>query len=411
MASSAQLTSLVLVSPENLLNPVPLYSELRSKDPVHWSPEVNAWFLTRYEDVRNSFRDSRMSAERLGFFEHQFQALGPGVIDEFLQSARLQMPNHDGPNHIRLRRQTNAGFTPQALDSWYPAIRRTMNALVSRLQPLGRMDVVEEISHQLPPLVIAELFDIPAEERDKFMAWAKPIADFSNPGAGADLVQVASNANKAVRDFGAYLKLRLEERRKNPGTDVLSLMLHQQEAGKMTEDELVANAILLLFAGHTTTTDQISNGVHDLLSHPDELRKLREDPTLLKAAVEEMIRFHPAVPFVFRIAKEDMQLRGKTLKQGQVVFLGIAAGNRDPEVFSEPDRFNITRADNDQKHLSFGFGAHRCLGAGLARRELEIALEVLLERLPTLRLDEEKQPQLQCTGLSFRGLSSLPVRW
>jgi cytochrome P450 len=409
--TSAPLPSLNPVSPENLLEPVPLYRELRGKDPVYWSDTVRGWFLTRHDDVLSCLRDPRLSAERAAFFEQQLQGLGLDVIQEFLRIIRLQMPNHDGPNHVRLRRQANVGFTPQALESLCPAIRRTMGALVERVRPLGRMDLVANISHQLPPMAIAELFDIPEDERGRFMGWARPIADFCTPGAGTDMVQMARRADEAIREFRLYLERLIEERRANPGKDVLSMMIHAQEEGRMTVDELVANSILLLFAGHTTTTDQLSNGIHDLLRHPDELRKLQDDPRLLKSAVEEMIRFNPSVPSVFRIVKEDLQLRGKTLRKGEVVFLWYAAANRDPEVFPDPDRFDITRKDLHHKHLGFGMGAHHCLGADLARRELEIALEVLLERLPTLRLEEGRPPELKCNSLSFRGFNSLHVQW
>ncbi|MGZ3459254.1 MAG: cytochrome P450, partial [Archangium sp.] len=208
-----------------------------------------------------------------------------------------------------------------------------------------------------------------------------------------------------------YLLPIIEERRRAPGTDALSLMLQAQEQGRMTPEELVANIILILFAGHTTTTDQLSNGLYDLLTHPDQLQKLRKDPGLMTSAVEEMLRFTPAVPAISRVAAEDFQLRGKNIRKGDLVFLLMASANRDPSAFAEPDRFDITRDSSRQKHATFGFGAHHCMGAGLARRELEIGLSVLLERLPTLRLDEARPPQVKCHGIGFRGFDSLPLRW
>jgi len=167
----------------------------------------------------------------------------------------------------------------------------------------------------------------------------------------------------------------------------------------------------MLIAGHTTTTDQISNLVHDLLTHPEQLQMVRNNPSLLPTAVEESLRFHPAVPFHYRIAAEDIPLRGRTIRKGDVVFFGLAAANRDPQHFHEPDRFDITRDAMAQKHMSFSFGPHHCLGANLARRELEIGLEILLERMPRLRLDEERPPRQKAESLVFRGFHSLHIRW
>jgi cytochrome P450 PksS len=273
------------------------------------------------------------------------------------------------------------------------------------------MDLVPSISYLMPPLVIAELFGIPPEDRERFQQWAVPLAQFSSPTVGMDMVTVARQANEAVLEFNQYLGAAIEERRRRPGDDVLSRMIHVQREGGMTQEELVANALLILTAGHITTTDQISNGVHDLLTHPDELRKLQRNPELVKSAVEEMLRFSPSVSFAVRIATESFQLRGRDIREGDVVFLGMAAANRDPAVFPDPDRFDITRDTTHQKHQSFGFGAHHCLGAGLARRELEIALLVLLENLPGLRLDETRLPRFKCNSLLFRGFESLHVRW
>jgi cytochrome P450 len=318
----------------------------------------------------------------------------------------------DGREHVRLRRQVNSSFTPQRLDAWLPYIRRTMRDLLDRVQPRGRMDVVAEICHQLPPLVIAEFFGVPVEDRGDFLKWTGPIAQFSTPSVGADRVKIAEEATKATHGFIEYVGTLVEKRRRDRGgTDALSQMLHEQEGGGLTTEELLANAFLILFAGHTTTTDQLSNGLNDLLTHPDQLQKLREDPSLIKSTVEEIIRYNPAVPYTMRVAAEEFQFHGKTIRKGDLLFLGMASANRDPEIFPEPDRFDITRNSMMQKHLSFGFGPHTCLGMGLARRELEVAIEELVRQLPALALDETQQQQLKWQNLSFRGFAELHVRW
>jgi cytochrome P450 PksS len=271
------------------------------------------------------------------------------------------------------------------------------------------MDMVTAISDHYPPRVIAEIFGVPGEER--FKTWAEDLATLASPPPGSDMAQLARRANDAARDFGVYLSDLIEQRRRSPGQDVISLMLHSLEIGKMSEEEFVANSLLLLSGGYKTTVDLLSNTVHELLSHPEQYNLLREDRSLMKAAVEEALRFRPPLPFFVRVASETFQLRGQTIREGDVVFLGMAAANRDPAVFPEPDRFDITRELTQHKHLSLGFGAHHCLGAGLARREIEIALDVLFDRMPGLRLDEERPAKVKSSSFLFRGFESLPLRW
>lgn len=413
MASAAPKTQLNLVSPENLLNPFPLYKELRENDPVHWSEEVHAWILTRHDDVLNGFRDPRLSAERSRLFVQTLQMAGIDLEDarDVLEVTRQHMANRDGPEHIRLRRSAGPGFSPQVVDSWQPSIRRIMNYLVDQVQAKGRMDLVPAVSYVMPPLVIAEVLGVPPEDREHFQKLSVPLGDFTSMTPLMDMGKVTRDANAAIKEMSQYLSAKIAERRVTPGHDVLSLLIHNQETGRMSEAELVANSIIILLAGHLTTTDQISNGLHLLLTHPQQLRALQQDLGLLKPAVEEMLRFNPAVPFMHRIAVDDIPLRGRTIKKGDMVFLGLAAANRDPQLYENPDVFDITRDNITRKHMSFAFGPHHCLGAGLARREMEIAFEVLLERLPGLRLDEEQPPRIKCMSLTFRGFESLPVRW
>ncbi len=410
--SSAPLPSRNPVSPENLLNPLPLYAELRESDPVHWSEALHGWVLTRHDDVAACFRDSRFSANRVKMFEAQAGALGPDVLVDYLGIARHQMLMKDGADHIRMRRQTMAAFTPEALSSWRPSIYRIINLLLDQVHARGEMDLVKDISYHFPPLVIAEVLGIPAADREMFQAWSAPLAEFSGPGLDVDMVALARRANTAARELYEYLVRHIEHLQKHPGHDALSQMLHSETSvGHMDPTDLAATSQLLLTAGHLTTTDQLSNGVYDLLTHPEQFKKLLEDPSLIRSTVEEMLRYSPAVPFFHRIVAEDLVLRGKTLRKGDVVFLGMAAANRDPLVFPEPDNFDITRSHMHSRLMTFGHGPHHCLGAGLARRELEIAVEVLIRRLPGLQLDERNAPQLKFHSLVFRGFTQLPVRW
>ena len=414
MASAARKLQLNPVDPENLLNPVPFYKELRENDPVHWSDVVHGWFLTRHEDVMNGLRDSRLSADRGKVLEHQFQMMGlsPESIREVTDTFKRQMACKDGAAHLKPRRQTAAAFTPQVLDSWRPLIHRTLVTHLDKLRGRREADLVPELFYQMPPLVIAELLGITPEDRERLQQWGEAVTQLTSTGAAKNLLEVARQANEGQARINQFLTNLVEERRRAPGDDLVSHMLRsQQQDGGMTTEEIVANTSLLLAAGHLTTTDQLSNGLYELLMHPEQLALLRREPSLLKPAIEEMMRFAPPVPFVHRIAVDTIELRGRTIRKGDVVFLGLAAANHDPAAFKDAEYFDISRDPHQQKSMSFGFGPHHCLGAGLARRELEIAFEELLHRMPELRLDMTKLPRIKCGGLLFRGFESLPVRW
>jgi cytochrome P450 len=399
-----------IVSPTNLLNPVPLYRHLQESEPVYWSQEIQSWLVTRHEDVTALFRDPRMSANRMRIFvEHQLRGVGAESIQGFLRIADRQMLNRDGAEHARLRRNANPGFTPQALEGWRSTIRQTTESLLDGVQHAGRMDVVPEFTELLPSRVIMDLFAIPAKDRKDFQQWSNDAVGLFGITTQDDVQEVAKRTNAGNVNLFEYLKRFAAERRVKPGSDMLSTMIHAQEEGRLDEDELISNALLIVVAGHVTTVDQLANGVHALLTHPEQLAKLKEDPSLIKSAVEEILRFVPSVPFIHRIATEDIELRGHTIQRGQVVFLGMAAANRDPSVFPEPDRFDITRQNN--KHLAFAFGPHACIGATLARYDMEFGIGRLVDRMADLRLDEERAPRIKCHSLVFRGFESLPVRW
>ncbi|MFL5354099.1 cytochrome P450 [Archangium sp.] len=414
MASAARKLQLNPVDPENLLEPVPFYKELRENEPVHWSDAVHAWLLTRHDDVMNGLRDPRLSADRVQVMEHQFRFMGlsPESVSALLDTLRREMAVKDGGAHLRLRRQVGPGFTPHLMDTWKPAIRRSFVSLLEEVRAQGSTDLAAGAFYLMPPRVIMELLGIPPEDRERFMTWAEPCAQLVSPGPAMNFVDLARRANEGQREITRYLTAIVEERRREPGQDILSLMLSvPPEKGGMSTEEVVANASLILSAGYLTTTDQLGNGLYELLTRRDQLELLRKYPELLPSAVEEMIRYCPAVPFTSRIATETFELRGRTLRKGDVVFLGLAAANHDPAAYPDPDSFDITRDPHQQKHMSFGFGPHHCMGAGLARRELEIAFEELLQRLPALRLDETRMPRIKCNGMLFRGFESLPVRW
>ncbi|HSN98473.1 MAG TPA: cytochrome P450 [Candidatus Nanopelagicales bacterium] len=396
-----------LMSPEALRDPHPVLHRMRAEDPVHWAEALNVWILTRYDDVTGMLRDPRLSAQRADMVALQGRPGGdPAVMKDFVRVMRDMMLMKDGAEHTRLRKLGNRGLTAATLDSLRPIIQRITNDLLDRVAPNGRMDVIQDLSALLPSTVIAELFRIPEEDRPRFQAWSEDLMRFVSVPAG-DVEAIARAANRAIVELEAYFLGMLEERRGRPGDDLLSLFLSEQEEGRFSPEEICAQCILLISAGHVTTIDQLGTTVWNLLTHPRELEKLRAAPELLSSAVEEALRYDPAIPFINRITAEDMEVGGKRIPKGHMVFLGVAAANRDPAVFADPDRFDITRADS--RHIAFILGPHTCLGAGLARRELEIGLRTLLRRMPGLRLDPEDPPARQTENLALRGFYRLPV--
>ena len=398
---------LTLVSPAGIDNPHPTYQLLQKTDPVHWSEPLQAWFVTAHEDVWSIYRDPRFSADRTDLFvQHQLRGIDPSIAKDYLRLARSMIVMKDGAEHARLRKHENRALSQTNVDRWRPMVRQVITDLLDKVQDKGKMDVVADISQPLPSLVLTQMFAIPAADRTKFQEWADDASAFF--GVTPENVEtIARKANAAMVELELYMTAIIEERRRKPGDDLVSSLIDYEGRGMLSKDELVANAIHILIAGHVTTIDQFSNGVFDLLTHPSELARLKADPKLLSHAVEEVIRFNPSVPFMHRIAIEDVKLRGKVVKKGQLVFLGMAAANLDPSVFPKADTFDITRPVG--KHLSFGAGPHTCVGAGLGRRELEIGFEQLFARMPALRLDENNPPKRRANGLTFRGFGTLPV--
>jgi pimeloyl-[acyl-carrier protein] synthase len=311
----------------------------------------------------------------------------------------------DPPDHTRLRALVSAAFTPRIVQALAPRIADIAEGLLDEVEPTGSFDLIRDYAFPLPVIVIAELLGIPPQDRMRFRDWSIAL------GAAIDLrtspdVYVA--ASEATGEVTAYLREIVAERRAEPREDLVSaLIAAESEGGPLDEEELIAMCVLLLVAGHETTVNLIGNGVLALLRHPEQLELLRSRPDLYDGAVEELLRFDSSVQFTFRYAREDIELRGRSISRGEQVGLVLGSANRDPERFSDPDRLDVTRAS--LHHLAFGMGIHFCLGAPLARLEARLALETLFRRLPGLRLVEE--PLRWRPGIGFRGLEALPLRW
>jgi len=416
MASARPATSspqefdlfLPLRSKGGLENPFAIYALLRTVRPVMKMPiegydGPGVWFLTRYHDVHDALRDPRFLVDRMRatIIRENVERL-PAFLQQTTQGLR-SMLTMDPPDHTRVRKLVNKAFTPRRIESLRGHIETIVDELLAPVMNVGQMDVIDTLAAPLPAIVIAELLGVPSEDHRQFKSWASEIvATLGQPTLGARRAAAAP----AMQKLFGYLSEIIADRRKEPRDDLISAMvLAQEEDDALSDMELLATSNLLLIAGHETTTNLIGNGLLALLREPDELERLRGNMTLLPTAIEELLRYDGPVQATVRVAREDLEIDGYQIEEGSLVLVGIGAANHDPAVFNEPERLDIGRDPNP--HLAFGFGAHFCLGAPLARLEGEIALRVLLERFPNLTLATEA-PEFRSNPV-LRGLVSLPV--
>jgi cytochrome P450 len=314
------------------------------------------------------------------------------------------MPYTDPPYHTRLRGLANKAFTPHVVAQMRPHIQRLLDDLLDPVQNDGRMDVMQAVAYPLPATVIMEMLGLPLERRPQFKRWSDEV--FATIGVVRHDPQVMSQGLAGLEQATDLLRLLHDQVEREPKSDLFTALAMVVDAGnRLTREELYANILILLAAGHETTTNLIGNGTYALLTHPDQMRILRDHPELIANAVEEMLRYDNPVQVTYRVAAEDVAIGGKTIRRGQIVNLLLGAANRDPERFQDPDRFDITRSEIHQ--TGFGAGIHYCIGAPLARLEGQIAFSTFLRRFPDMHLETE---QLEWQDHpSFRGLVSLPV--
>ena len=391
-------------APGMLANPYPMYQALRQFAPIYWSELMDSWILTRYEDVDFVLTDPRFSADR-GSARNRFAEMVKQQQEDFGPFSLAQtMLTSDPPEHTRLRRLVSKAFTPRAVEDLRPRIQQIVDELLEGVHAGAEFELVSTLAYPLPVIVIAEMLGVPATDREKFKHWSDEIvATLGGPTVPQDLI---ARARQAIEELAVYLSDHIADRRQNPRNDLISGLVAAEEQGQvLSEQEIFATAILLLVAGNETTTHLISNSVLSLLRNPDELQKLRDDPSLAANAVDEVLRYDAPVQMALRTAREDIEIGGKTIPRGQQALVLLASANRDPEQFLAPDEFDITRTANH--HLAFGFGIHFCLGAALARLEGEIAFRALVRRFRGLELMTETPEYKE--NIVNRGLRVLPV--
>jgi cytochrome P450 len=390
--------------PAFIADPFPVFRRLRDEDPCHWSPRLKAWVLTRYEDVKRACVGESMSSDRLRPF---FAALPPpeaARIADIIRYLSLWMVFRDPPDHTRLRRLTGRVFSLKAMRARRPSIEALCAMLLERLEGRPAFDFVTDFAGPLPGLVILDMLGVPRGELGRIKRLSDDMALFI--GSSRNLPDKYDTAEAATHEMAALFRGLIAERRAEPRADLLSELVHLDEAGdRLSDDELVASCILLLFAGHETTTNHIANGLAALLRFPGEMAKLRADPGLAARAVEELLRYDGPSGAQVRIVREAHELHGKTLRPGERVFVMLNAANRDPRAYPDPDRLELER--DGVPHLTFGFGPHLCLGFPLARLEGEISLPAVLARFPRIEPDGEAD---WLNSMVFRGMTSMPVR-
>jgi cytochrome P450 len=381
-----------LFEPDIMAAPYELYRELREADPVFWDPFLHAWVVTRYADVVTVLQ--RFSADRTLTTE-QLSAMGLSSLTPIVEVMKRQMLFRDPPYHSRLRSICAAAFTPSRVAVLQGHIQRIVHRLVNR-----------RIAALMPAIVTAQMLGVPVEDHESLKRWSIDFAEIlgnfqHNPDRVARVLE-------SVEEMTVYFRAAIRRQATDPREGLVNALTTAAADGThLTEEEIIANCVLTMIGGQETTTNLIGSGVLTLLRHPAQMKMLMDDPALISSAVEELLRFESPIQHTARVAHEDVTLGGKQIRRGQSVIAVIAAGNRDPERFHDPDTLDLKRPDN--RHLAFGWAAHFCFGAPLARMEGQIAFGILLQRMHNLELASNRVVWHENLGL--RGLTGLPVRF
>jgi pimeloyl-[acyl-carrier protein] synthase len=396
-----------LLHPDFISDPVPMIDRMLREQPIAFDPRMGGWLIGRYRDIMALHRDPRLSCQRTHLVTATLPTDLHDMIEPFLVWARQGIAMSDPPRHTRLRRLASHAFQPghlARLESW---IQSVVDELIDGVIDAGEMELVSDFACPLPQRVISQMVGISTADRDKFIAWTSaPLNVITSGSNSADTIQQALDAVAELKDyFGALIPQR--RKRLVEGEILSDLIAASEQQDRLTTEEITVVAADIMSGGYHTTTHLISSLMLQLLRHPDQLALVRKDPDLAASAVEEVMRYEPSITFNTRAVTEPIEYEGARFEPGQLLYLITCAANRDPERFPEPHRFDVTRKDN--KHLTFGLGAHFCLGAPLARMEARIALRRLLERLPDLHLPE--QPIERLPYMAMRPLARLVVRW
>jgi len=401
----AALSAKEFFTPDFLRDPYSTYRRyLDGRGVQYLDIHGGVWAVFKHADCSSFLRDPRLSAKRTGTLIDEFPAEKQKEFVELARTFSLWMLFFDAPEHTRLRKLMNKGFSPAAIESLRPQIEKIVDRLLIPLRKNHRMDILPLFAHPLPAYVIAEMLNVPESFRQQFIHWSNAIATlFGNPHRGLDDLVAAQ---QAIHGLTNYFREAVAARRKQKGNDLISLLMEIEEDGDvLTEEELYAQCVMLLFGGHETTRNLIGNGLHTLLRHPEHASELREHPVLIRSAVEELLRYESPVQYTGRMVLQDLELCGVQARRGQEIIFMLGAANRDACQFKDPDRLDLKRGNNP--HLAFGAGSHFCIGNQLARLEGQVAILKILQTFPEMRAVSAEPEWLP--NFSFRGLKTLPV--
>ncbi len=386
-------------------DPYPVYKQLREADPVHWDETLRAWVLTRYDDVASAFNDRRFSSRRVALARDRFH---DPELRPLFDTLAGKMSEQDEPDHKRLRALVHDAFVRTAVHEWAPRVKQRVDSLLDEASRRESVDFISDVAIPLPLLVILEIVGVPEGDHQQVKAWCDDFAIVALNFYAGITDEELQRGLRSTLDFREYLRGRVVNLQGSSKRDLLSSLAQaEHEGSRLTLDELLANALLLLSAGNETTSCLLGNGLAALLRRPDQLELLRRDPSLIPNAVEEFLRYDSPVQFLGRVALDDVSLRQATIRRGDLVLLVIAAANRDPERFDNPDQLDVIRPH--VQHLSFGHGPHFCVGAQLARLEAQTMFAAMLARFRHIELDASAKLTHR-ENFNVRCFEKLPVR-
>ncbi|MEL7045786.1 MAG: cytochrome P450 [Pseudomonadota bacterium] len=390
---------------DTINDPIPVLRSLQDHAPVYWCEALRGWVITRYDDAKAVLRNEDFSADRITPFYKAQSPQRQTRIEQLIRYLNTWVAFRDPPEHTRLRKLMKTVFTPETVAAQRPAVERSVNRLIARLEGKRNFDFIQEFAFPLPAMVIMDLLGLPEEDMDDLKDWSNQMQLFIGSATTSphkyDLAEAGATA------MAAYFREAIQDREQRPGGDLISQLMALGEVDDaLSEDEVIGTCMLFLFGGHETTTNLIGNGVRVLLENPEEKQRLLEEPSLIDSAVEEILRYDGPTGASVRLVARSHSMHGVRLEAGQRVFVMINAANRDPRAFHDPDRVDITRSPNN--HLTFNYGPHFCMGAPLARLEGQVALGEVLRRLPGITLAAEGYDYMDT--MIMRGVRSMPVR-
>ena len=405
---NAPTSDVDLLASDAIADPHAIFAALREMGPIVWLTRHRAWMFTTHEAVRLGFHDQRLSSDRLTPLEARLDDASRAAMGQTFDLLRGWMVFHDEPEHARLREPLRRTFTPSRVTDLRPRVEEIVDELLDDLANIDEPDLVRDFAFPLPAIVIAELLGVPAEDRDDFKHWSDQLAAivFGSANRTAGIERAAAGSAKFVDYFTDLVDRYTREPTDNLISALIEVTNDDPDAG-LAPTELVGALTLLLFGGHETTTNLISNSMHSLLQHPAQQRMLGSQPEQLGGALEELHRFDGSTKLMVRVVGENHERDGIAMEAGQTVFLGVLGANRDPVVFSDPGDLRLDRA-NARSHLGYGYGGHFCLGAALARLETEVAIGRLIKRFPELTLRDDAAVTW-AEVLLGRGPTALPI--